>query len=175
MNKLFLNNRLLYSSLLVLFVFISCRKERIQYNHKIVENGIFNSQEIKSIQEPEKALLLGYLAIYGNDCSENTDKVKCQILSFLKIDDECKDSYQLFLKQWFEHDIIKNIKLKNCPVLANKSAIQNKIKKIKISRNNDTIQIIFQVIGMNTSQEKNWDIVQTERFRIKDKTFFKIN
>jgi hypothetical protein len=153
----------------------SCNNISVNYNHKIVVNSIFNNQELKSIQTPEKALLLGYLAIYGNECTENSDKIKCQILEALEIKNECDENYQLFLKKWFKNDVIKKIKLNNCPNLPYKSAIQNKIKKIEISRNKDTIQIIFRVIGMNTSQEKNWDIEQIERFLIKDNAFYKLN
>ena len=153
----------------------SCNNVSINYNHKIVVNGVFNKQEIKSIQVPEKALLSGYLTIYGNECTENSDKIKCQILEALEIEDECNENHQLFLKKWFKNDVIKSLKLKNCPNLPYKSAIQNKIKKIEISRNKDTMQIVFRVIGMNTSQEKNWDIEQTERFLITDESFYKLD
>lgn len=161
--------------LIVLFLILhlSCKKS-IKYSHKILLNNKLNTDLFKTIKTPEKALLCGYLFTYGNECDAISDKIKCKILEVLKIEDECNPKHIAFLKKWFKNEVIMSLKLQKCPVLPRKFAIQNTIKKIVISRNLDTISITINVIGMNTSQEKNWNIEQTESFIIKNNSFIKI-
>ena len=158
----------------ILGLLIACNKQSTHYSHTIVENEKLHIEALKSINKQEKILLLGYLAIYGNECVDNSDKIKCKILKELQIKDECNFNNKKLLKKWFKTDVIKSIKLKNCPNLPFAGAIQNRIKKLIIAQNQDTIQITIRVVGMNTSQEKNWDIEQIERFLIKNNTFIKI-
>jgi len=155
-------------------VFISCQKESVNYRHEILLNNKLDIELLKNSRTPEKALILGYLFVYGNECSGNSDKIKCTMLDALNIENECNNSNIDFLKQWFKKEIIVLLKLQKCPVLPVKFAIQNKIKKLVVERVQDTISITIKVKGMNTSQEKYWDIEQTESFLIENNTFIKI-
>jgi len=162
------------SLIIILMVFqISCKTEPEIYSHKIVEKGNLKIEELQGIKTPEKALLLGYLYLYGNECA-TTEKIKCKLLKALKIEDECKKTNIKLIKKWFKRDIIKILKMQKCPNLSDKGAIQNKIEKIRIDRKADTIQMTIKVIGMNTAQEKNWTIEQTETFIIQEEAFTKI-
>ncbi len=154
---------------------IACKKETIVYSHKIIANNTVNIELIKTMQIPEKAMLQGYLFVYGNACTPSSKKIKCKALEVLKIKDECEKKQMDFIKKWFKNDVIKALKMQKCPNLANKASIQNKIKELTITRNADTIKTTIHVIGMNTSQEKNWDITQTEAYLIKNNTFIKLD
>jgi hypothetical protein len=66
------------------------------------------------------------------------------------------------------------IKLQNCSNLPYNFAIQNQIEKIGIIKQNDTLTIIFNVKGVNESQEKTWDITQKNNYIVKNKTLVKI-
>lgn len=167
---IFFNN----SVVSLLFLQISCKKESIKYEHKILINNQLNTELLANIKTPERALLSGYLFVYGNECDAISDKMKCKILPELNILDECNKKHVNFLKQWFKNDVILSLKLQKCPVLPRKFAIQNKLKKIIIQRKNDTISITINVIGMNTSQEKNGNIEQTDTFIIKNNSFIKV-
>jgi len=160
--------------LVVMFLLFSCKKENIKYQHKILINNQLNTDLLTNIKTPERVLLLGYLFVYGNECDEVSDRIKCEILPKLNIDDECNTKHINQLKKWFKNDVILSLKLQKCPVLPRKFAIQNRIKKIITQRNNDTISITIKVIGMNTSQEKNWNIEQTDTFIIKNNSFIKV-
>ena len=161
--------------LCILLFQLSCKQETITYSHKIIANNTINTELIKNMQTPERAMLQGYLFVYGNACAPSSDKIKCKVLAALKIEDECEKKQMDFIKKWFKKDIIKALKMKKCPNLAYKSAIQNRIKELTITRNADTIRTTIHVMGMNTSQEKNWNITQTETYIIRDNSFTKIN
>jgi hypothetical protein len=155
----------------VMILFFSCKKENIQYTHKIVLNNKLDEDILANIKTPERVLLLGYLFVYGNECDEFSDKIKCKILLKLNINNECNTEHINELKKWFKNDVILSLKLQKCPVLPSKSAIQNRIEKIITQQNNDTITITINVVGMNTVQEKHWDIEQSDTFIIRNNSF----
>ena len=168
-----MNRLTLYTFIFCSFLHFSCNQKSIVYTHDIYVHNKLDVELLENIDDSEKALLLGYLFMYGNECLIKTDKIKCRILETLQIEDECDIANINFLKKWFKNDILMPLKLKKCPNLPHKSAIQNTIKQITTKRNSDTISITMAVVGMNTSQEKSWDIKQTESYIIKDNSFIK--
>ena len=152
--------------ILVSLLFLSCQAEQNDYSLTILENGMIDSTFIKEIDEPGRMLLGWYLYAYGNECTVDSEKPKCQLLSLLSVDNECDTSYIGSLKQWFEGDVYRSIKLRDCPSLSVKGAIQNEFKDIALERSQDTLSISFRVDGMNNSQEKSWNVMRVEQFLI---------
>jgi len=70
--------------------------------------------------------------------------------------------------------MIVQTKLSYCPNLPYNSVTQNSIEKIVLQKRLDTISIIFKVSGMNTLQEKFWNIKQEESFLFKRHMLIKI-
>lgn len=160
--------------ILILLQF-SCNNSTIDYTQTILENKTINTDFLNSIEAPEKALLSWYLFAYGNECIPQSEKVKCNLLKLLEIEDECSEAHISYLKKWFSSDVIIRMKLRKCPNLSYASVTQNSIKKIVLQRRSDTLSIIFKVSGMNTLQEKFWNIEQEEFFLIKRSELIKIN
>ena len=140
----------------------------------MLKDSNVNKNELLKLKESEKALVLWYLYAYGNACDGNTHKPKCEILQTLKITDECNSEHLSFLLQWFSTDMLAVYKLKNCPVLPVKSAIQNEFEKIILLHKKDTIFINYKIKGMNNSQEKSWNIEKKEAYVILKKTLVKV-
>jgi len=159
--------------LLITISLISCKKEP-NYSVVIWDNVEMNSEFLQKTDIPEKALISGFLLAYANECSSEKETIKCNILKQLNIENECNEQHISFLKKWFSEDIMIKIKLLNCPNLPLNGAIQNNIKKIELKRNSDHITISIHVKGLNNSQEKSWDIEQTNSYIIKNNKFIPI-
>jgi len=162
-----------YVALILLFL-CSCSKQEAAITNVVYEKNKINSAYIKNMHGPEKAMLTWYLYAYGNECDKNSSKVKCQILKELNIEDECNDNHLNNLLQWFSNDMLAVYKLNKCPNLTLKSAIQNTFERIVLIRNADTLSIEFSVKGLNTIQEKSWNVNQTDVYIIKNRSFKKI-
>ncbi|HFA49740.1 MAG TPA: hypothetical protein ENJ95_12090 [Bacteroidetes bacterium] len=163
--------------LIVLLFFlaqISCKQNPKEYTANILKNGTINTGFFQNIGEPERALLGWYLFAYGNECTAVSQKQKCQLLNLLKVENECDEEYTDFLKKWFTGDLYRSSKLINCPNMPYKGAIQNRFKKIIISRRADTISISFKVDGLNESQEKSWNVEQEDVYVVREGRFVKV-
>jgi len=160
--------------LLLLFL-CACTKQETIITNVVLEHNKINSEYLNKIQAPEKALLSWYLYAYGNECDANSSKIKCQILEELNIEDECNGNHLNNLLQWFSNDMLAVYKLNKCPNLTLKSAIQNTFEKIVLVRNADTLSIEFSVKGINTIQEKSWNVNQTDLYLINSNSFNKID
>ena len=161
----------LFSILILINLLISCQQKEINYSEVILENEIINTEFLQETDASEKALINGYLFAYGNECTSEKSHIKCDILKELSIENECDSDHISKLQKWFSEDLMMKIKLLNCPNLPQKGAIQNTIYKIELKRKNDTITIVFGVKGLNNSQEKSWDIEQSNSYIIKNETF----
>lgn len=161
--------------LIIGLTFISCQNKNVDYSVVILENNIINSEFLQAINPPEKALLSWYLFAYGNECDEESKKVKCKLLKELKIEDECNPDHLYFLLQWFSHDMLAVSKLNSCPNINYDSVIQNKFSKISLERKGDVISIKYIVKGINSVQEKSWNMNKTSSYLIKDNTFTKLD
>jgi len=162
-------------ALLFLLFLCSCTKQETTITNVVYENNKINSGYLNKIQTPEKALLTWYLYAYGNECDKNSSKIKCQILKELNIEDECNGNHLNNLLQWFSNDMLAVYKLNKCPNLTLKSAIQNTFEKIVLVRNVDTLSIEFSIKGLNTIQEKSWNVNQKDTYLIKNNSFNKID
>ena len=118
------------------------------------------------MDEVERALLGWYLYAYGNECSHESTKVKCELLALMNISNECDSEYREMLNNYLAFNKIIAFKLKKCPVLPIDGPIQNTIESLSMCRNADLISITIKAKGLNNAQEKHWDIEQTETFRI---------
>lgn len=172
MKKLNINRK--YFLIFIVLLQISCTKNVSNYTQVVLENNTINTQFIESIEEPEKMLLSWYLLAYGNECTLESDKIKCKLLDLLKIEDECNPAHINKLKKWFLGNPLMYGKLHKCPNFPFKFEVQNTIEKIVLQRSNDTLTIVFKVDGMNTAQEKFWNIEQKKRFLIKKNQLQKI-
>jgi len=165
----------LFTLLVLWFFIISCVEENSDYSVMIYDGNTIDSVFLQKCNIPEKAIISGYLFAYANECSSEKEVVKCDILNFLSIENECDENHISFLKGWFSEDIMVKIKLLNCPNLPSDGVIQNTIKSIELKRKKDTIKIRMHVTGLNNSQEKTWDINQTHAYLIKNNTFISLN
>ncbi len=147
---------------------LSCHTKQEDYSLVILDKGVVNTSFANQIDEPGRMLLGWYLYAYGNECTGSSEKPKCQLLNLLGIDNECDTSYIQSLKQWFAGDVYRSIKLRSCPTLPQKGAIQNEFKYIALERKKDHLTISFQVDGMNNSQEKSWNMKKKESFWVGD-------
>ncbi len=165
--------KIIYTFFLCALLF-SCKKKDSKFTQVVLENNKINSTYLNQISVPEKALLSWYLYAYGNECDNSSTKIKCQLLKGLKIENECDPQHLSMLLQWFSNDMLAVYKLNKCPNLPIKSAIQNTFKQITLFRHKDTLSIKFSIIGLNTLQEKSWNIDQEDSYLIKNNTFIKI-
>lgn len=157
----------------ILLVCYSCTKQENKTS-VILENEKINPEVIKSLDDSERALLSWYLYAYGNACEDNATKNKCKILKELNILDECNPEHLDNLLQWFSKDLLAPYKLKKCPNMPSNSAIQNAFKKIILTKKADALLIEYNIMGMNNSQEKSWNINTIDSYLIKDLTLVKI-
>ena len=164
----------IFSIFILFFLVVSCQESSEGYSVVILENEAINSDFLKTIEEPEIALLSWYLFSYGNECDETSSKSKCKLLSELTIDNECNSAHLDHLLQWFSKDMLAVYKLKSCPNIAKDSPIQNTFEFISLQRNADTMSITYTVKGINSVQEESWNTTRTEAYLIRNKTFFKI-
>ncbi len=157
-----------YLFILITFglLLISCNSKPLQYSYVIVEDEEISIEFLQKINEEERALLSWYLFAYGNECVQDSDKTKCKLLALLNIDNECSADHISYLLKWFSANVLMQFKLYNCPNLPYSSAIQNTVEKMMIRRVTDTIFFTIKVRGLNESQEKSWNIEQTDKYII---------
>ena len=153
---------------------LGCQNHKNYLEKTIVENKKVNFKNLQNLEDSEKAIISMYLFAYGNACDKKKDIAKCQILNTLKIDDECNNKHISFLKKWFNKDKLLLIKLKNCPTLPQNSSIQNQFESLKLSKQLDTLTIIYNISGLNNSQEKSWNFHRKDRYLIKKTSLIKI-
>jgi len=165
--------KILYT-LLFLVILFSCKDKDDTITQIVLDNNKINTSYLNQIETPEKALLSWYLYAYGNECDNFSAKIKCKLLKELKIDNECDPKHLSNLLQWFSNDMLAVYKLNKCPNLPIKSAIQNTFEHISLIRHNNTLSIKFSIKGINTLQEKSWNIHKTESYLISNNTFTKI-
>ena len=161
-------------TILSLFLLISCQQKATNHTYVILENDKINTSYLNQIKAPEKALLSWYLYAYGNECDSSSLKIKCKLLEALKISNECDPKHLSMLLQWFSNDMLAVYKLNKCPNLPIKSAIQNTFEHITLTRNLDTLSIHFSIKGLNTLEEKNWNVNQKDNYLMKNNTFIKL-
>ncbi len=147
---------------------ISCNSKSQNYSDTIVENEEVNTGFVLEMREEERALISWYLFAYGNECMNDSEQIKCQLLALLNIDDECSSIHINYLKKWFSSNALMQFKLQNCPNLPQNAAIQNLIEKMAISRVSDTLFFTIKVSGLNDLQEKSWNIERTDKYRLYD-------
>jgi len=162
--------RYVFITIVVLLV-SACKHGTYKHEYIIANNDVVNKSFVDKLDVPERALLSWYLYAYGNECVENSSKVKCQILKELNIENECDPQHLSMMTQWFSADMLALYKLNKCPNISSKSAIQNSFEKIVLIKSADTLSIEFIVKGMNNSQEKSWNVAQTHSYLINDNTF----
>lgn len=163
-----------FSLLLILFLVASCHENSQNYSKVVLENEVVNSEFLQTINEPERALLCWYLFAYGNECNENSSKIKCKLLKELNVANECELGHLNNLLQWFSTDMLAVYKLNSCPNIAKESPIQNTFEYIKLVRKLDTLAITYTVRGINSIQEKSWNMTKTGTYLIRNGTFFKL-
>ncbi len=161
--------------MLLFLLQISCKQNARESTTIILENGMVNADFFQTIDEPERALLCWYLFAYGNECIASSEKSKCKLLTLLDVENECSEKHTRFLKLWFADDIYMNNKLQRCPNLPVNAAIQNSFQKIILNRVSDTLTITIKVDGLNESQEKSWNMEQTDSYLINDSILKKLN
>ncbi len=154
------------SLFLFLFMLFGCIQSNLKYSVTILDEDRINTEVLQSINEPDRALVSWYLFTYGNACGQSSDSNKCKLLAFLEIEDECSSKHIDYLRKWFSQGPIIQFKLKNCPAMAENSAIQNTIDRIIINRNSDTIAISYFIKGLNIREEKSWNVDRTDSFLI---------
>lgn len=164
----------IYFFFLIGLIFISCQNKNEDYAVVILEDGVINSEFLQTINPPGKALLSWYLFAYGNECDGGSKKIKCKLLKELKIEDECNPDHLNFLLQWFSHDMLAVYKLNSCPNINYDSVIQNKFSQISLERKGDVISIKYHVEGINSVQEKSWNMNKTGSYLIENNTFSKL-
>ncbi len=152
----------------------ACKHDTKKHEYIIADNDVVNKSIVQKLDVPERALLSWYLYAYGNECEENSDKIKCQILKELEIDNECNPKHLSMMIQWFSSEMLAVYKLNKCPNLSSKSAIQNSFEKIILIKSADTLSIEFIVKGLNNSQEKSWNVSQIDSYLIESNTLVKI-
>lgn len=164
-----------FIAFLIILILFSCQESKESYSVVILENETINSEFLQIINDPEKALLNWYLFAYGNECDESSSKIKCKLLRDLGVEDECDSNHLNNLLQWFSKDMLAVYKLSSCPNIAKESSIQNTFEFISLQRKSDTLSITYTVKGINSVQEKSWNMTQTGTFLIRNGTFFKID
>lgn len=161
-------------SIMLVCSLVSCRRISSDYSVVVLKDGVVDSSFVNEIDEPGRMLLEWYLFAYGNECGLENKKPKCQILNLLSVGNECDTIYLGALRNWFEKDVYRSIKLAKCPSLSAKGAIQNEFKYLYLERHRDTLSVSYRVDGMNNSQEKSWKVERVERFIVVDESLLSV-
>ena len=161
-------------SILLVCSLVSCQTSTLDYSVVVVRDGVVDSSFVDKIDEPARMLMGWYLFAYGNECGLENKKPKCQILNLLSVGNECDTVYLGALRKWFKDDMYRSIKLKKCPSLSAKGAIQNEFKYLYLERHQDTLSISYRVDGLNNSQEKSWNVERVERFIVVDNSLLSV-
>ena len=114
----------------------------------------------------------------GNECSwdggvnKDRSNLKCKILNVLDLGYQCSDSHLGFLRRWFANDEKALKDLAICGTMPDGATVQTTFDEIDIITNDDqnTLSVIYKVIGMNMRESKTWSYTQTDYFEYtKDK------
>ena len=159
---------------LILLVLISCKQNENHYAITILDQNEIQLENLQKLDLEGKNLLIGYLYAYGNECQNTSTSSKCQILNSLDVEDECDEAHLYNLRNWFSEVILIKYKLNDCPALPFDHATQNSFEKIVIERHSDNLSITYRIKGVNESQEKNWNLEQTDQYLIDRGVFEKI-
>ena len=142
-------------------------------------NSIFiNEAFVNSISDQEKAAVAFVATFVGNECSwdggvnKDRSNLKCKILNVLDLGYQCSDSHLGFLRRWFANDEKALKDLAICGTMPDGATVQTTFDEIDIITNDDqnTLSVIYKVIGMNMRESKTWSYTQTDYFEYtKDK------
>jgi len=137
-------------------------------------NSIFiNKSFINSMSNQEKAAL-GYVATFiGNECSwdeevnENSNNLKCEILTALDLGYQCSEKHLGFLQNWFSKDTVALKKIGKCQIMPNTATIQTAFDEILIftDQENKTITVNYKTHGVNIRESTYWSWIRSDYFK----------
>jgi len=133
---------------------------------------VLNEDYIKTISEPEKAVLALVATFVGNECewagkaNENRSNLKCKILWALNLGYQCSSTHLDFLRKWFRgnKEIIEE--LANCPTTPDGATIQDTFDEINIEVKGIQIIVSFKVSGFNIREEKGWKWTEKDVYEL---------
>lgn len=135
---------------------------------------VLDEKYIKTISEPEKAVLAYVATFIGNECewdgntNDDRSNLKCKILWSLGLGYQCSYHHLGFLRQWFRND--KNVlkELENCPTTPDGATIQDTFDEINLEVKDNIITVFFKASGINSREQKSWKWTEKVQFEFKE-------
>ncbi len=155
-----------------------------KYNEEVkadVSSIVLNEDYIKTISDPERAVL-GLIATFvGNECAwdgeakEDRSNLKCKILWALDLGYQCSSKQMDFLRKWFraESEILEE--LKNCPTTPDGATIQDTFDEINLEVKGNQILVSFKANGINLRDATSWNWTEDHTYELRGDELFLIN
>lgn len=126
---------------------------------------VLNEAYLKKISPQEKAAIAYVATFIGNDCewdgkaNEDMSNLNCTIIKALDLGYQCSDKHLGYLQKWFSKDtkVLSEIEKSNCPTIPFTASIQESFDNISISTKRDSISIYYDVSGVNSRENQQWE------------------
>lgn len=121
-----------------------------------------NTDYLKSVSEPEKAVLAYVACFVGNECewdgerNEKANNLNCKIISSLNLGYQCSDKHLDYIRRWFKNDLNVLKDLENCSITPDGATVQSTFKEINVEVNEQKIIVLFKATGLNLKEQKTW-------------------
>ena len=155
-----------------------------KYNEEVkadVSSIVLNEDYIKSISDPERAVL-GLIATFvGNECAwdgeakEDRSNLKCKVLWALDLGYQCSSKQMDFLRQWFRGEPKILEELKNCPTTPDGATIQDTFDEINLEVKGNQILVSFKANGINLRDATSWNWTEDHTYELRGDELFLIN
>ena len=139
-----------------------------------INSIVLNDHYIRSISEPEKAVLTYIATFIGNECewdghaSETRSNLKCKILNALDLGYQCSPYHLDFLRKWFRNNKVILKELENCPTTPDGATIQDTFDEINLEIKGNQITIFFKASGINMREASSWNWTEKQHFEFKE-------
>lgn len=155
-----------------------------KYNEEVkadVSSIVLNEDYIKTISDPERAVL-GLIATFvGNECAwdgeakEDRSNLKCKILWALDLGYQCSSKQMDFLRKWFRAESKILEELKNCPTTPDGATIQDTFDEINLEVKGNQILVSFKANGINLRDATSWNWTEDHTYELRGDELFLIN
>ena len=133
-----------------------------------------NTDYIKNISEPEKAVLAYVASFVGNECEWDGDRnedgghLNCKITSSLHLGYQCSAEHLDFIRRWFKNDLTVLKDIESCSQIPDGATVQTTFNEINVAVKNQNIIVFFKATGMDMREEKTWDWTEKLYFEFKN-------
>ncbi len=126
-----------------------------------------NDSLIRTLSEPEKAILAYYSVRAGSDCKIRNGQVFCKLSDALLLDQCSREHAKLILK-YFEGEKEITEDIGKCYKRPKDAMIGQEFHKIELEPGEDEYRVHYLIKGFDFKQNLFWKIDGVGRFKMKD-------